>query len=263
MMEITKAIDELYKNEFFQSPAVRICPLHSSLSTSEQTAVFEVPDEGIRKIVISTNIAETSITIEDVVYVVDCGRVKENRKDEINETPALVECWVSKASAKQRRGRAGRVRPGIAYHMFSSHTCEHELQDYQLPEMLRVGLEDLVLQILILDLGQPTYFLGRALNPPTEMSMRNSLKLLEELGAVECQWTQEEDDSLKLEEPKELNVTDPLATSCKDMDVSSELTALGFHLATLPVDPRYVILYSFGMLSISIVLTSIDHRIQF
>ena len=119
MMEITKAIDELHRIEFFQSPAVRICPLHSSLSTSEQTAVFEVPEEGIRKIVISTNIAETSITIEDVVYVVDCGRVKENRKDEVNETPALVECWVSKASAKQRRGRAGRVRPGIAYHMFS------------------------------------------------------------------------------------------------------------------------------------------------
>ena len=121
----------------------------------------------------------------------------------------------------------------------NSHTHEHELQDYQLPEMLRVGLEDLVLQILILDLGQPSYFLGRALNPPTEMSMRNSLKLLEELGAVECQWSREDDGKLKLEEPKELEATDPLNTSCKDMDVSSELTALGFHLATLPVDPRY------------------------
>lgn len=65
------------------------------------------------------DIAETSITIEDVVYVVDTGRVKENQRDEINETPALVECWVSRASAKQRRGRAGRVRPGIAYHMYS------------------------------------------------------------------------------------------------------------------------------------------------
>lgn len=121
----------------------------------------------------------------------------------------------------------------------NSHTFEHELQDYQLPEMLRVGLEDLVLQILILDLGQPAYFLGRALNPPTEMSMRNSLKLLEELGAVECEWAQDGDGTLKLEEPKESIVADPLTTSCKDMDVSSELTALGFHLATLPVDPRY------------------------
>jgi ATP-dependent RNA helicase DHX29 len=147
MMEIQKAVEEMYKKEIFQSSAVMIYPLHSSLSTAEQTAIFEVPPEGVRKIVISTStcsygtgtglfwlccivltfifclvvvdIAETSITIEDVVFVVDCGRVKENRRDEINETPQLVECWVSRASAKQRRGRAGRVRPGIAYHMYS------------------------------------------------------------------------------------------------------------------------------------------------
>ena len=69
----------------------------------------------------SKDIAETSITIEDVVYVVDSGRVKENRRDEINETPVLLECWVSRASAKQRRGRAGRVKPGIAYHLYSRY----------------------------------------------------------------------------------------------------------------------------------------------
>jgi HrpA-like RNA helicase len=144
MMEITKAIEEMYKKEYFQSSEVVIYPLHSSLSTAEQVAIFEIPPEGIRKIVVSTSkfagalvlnsthcmlltlsvlfhqdIAETSITIEDVVYVVDAGRVKENRRDEINETPTLVECWVSRASAKQRRGRAGRVRPGISYHMYS------------------------------------------------------------------------------------------------------------------------------------------------
>jgi HrpA-like RNA helicase len=156
-MEITKAIDEMHRKPFFQSPQVIIHPLHSSLSTSEQTAVFVVPPSGVRKVVVATNIAETSITIEgksaesepyrvlvrvlslipgigqrmsphlyllfskstDVVYVVDAGRVKENRRDEVKETPALVECWVSRASAKQRRGRAGRVRPGIAYHMYS------------------------------------------------------------------------------------------------------------------------------------------------
>lgn len=64
MMEITKAIEELYKKEFFQSSQVAVFPLHSSLSTAEQTSVFEVPPEGVRKIVVSTNIAETSITIE-------------------------------------------------------------------------------------------------------------------------------------------------------------------------------------------------------
>jgi HrpA-like RNA helicase len=190
-----------------------------------------------------------SFPISDVVYVVDCGRVKENRKDEINETPTLVECWVSRASAKQRRGRAGRVRPGVAYHMYSSHTYEHEMQDYQLPEMLRVGLEDLVLQILILDLGEPSRFLGRALDPPTELSMRNSLKLLEELGAVECTW-KDEDGMLKLEEPSLGTTTalDPQSVSCYEMQVSSELTALGFHLATLPVDPRVGKMMIYGSL---------------
>jgi HrpA-like RNA helicase len=78
MMEITKAIEELYKKEIFQSSKVIIYPLHSSLSTAEQTAIFEVPPEGVRKIVVATNIAETSITIEDVVYVVDTGRGKSS-----------------------------------------------------------------------------------------------------------------------------------------------------------------------------------------
>jgi HrpA-like RNA helicase len=81
--------------------------------------------------------------------------VKENRRDVINDMSTLVETWVSRASAKQRRGRAGRVREGIAYHLFSSHTFD-EMEDYQLPEMLRVGLEDLVLSILLLDLGEPS-----------------------------------------------------------------------------------------------------------
>jgi superfamily II DNA/RNA helicase len=124
MMEITKATEEIKRKAFLNDPSVAlVLPLHSSLSTAEQKAVFDVPPRGVRKIIVATNIAETSITIEDVVYVVDAGRVKENRRDEVKETPALIECWVSRASAKQRRGRAGRVRPGIAYHMYSRYVC--------------------------------------------------------------------------------------------------------------------------------------------
>lgn len=88
------------------------------------------------------------------MFVIDTGRVKENRYDDLNKMPTLTECWVSKASAKQRRGRAGRVKPGYCWHLYSTHTHDKELVDYQLPEMLRVGLEDLVLQILVLDLGE-------------------------------------------------------------------------------------------------------------
>lgn len=129
---------------------------------------------------------------------------------------------------------------------FISHTFD-EMQDYQLPEMLRVGLEDLVLQILILDLGEPSSFLGRALNPPSELSMKNSLKLLEELGAVECNWNAEDDNAFRLEEPKASKAEDE-AKSCLDMEVTSELTALGFHLATLPVDPRVGKMMIYGAL---------------
>jgi HrpA-like RNA helicase len=233
MAEISNAIDELRKKELFQSEKVVIYPLHSSLATSEQTQVFEVPPEGIRKIVVATNIAETSITVSDVLYVVDAGRVKENRRDEIKEAPTLVDCWVSKASAQQRRGRAGRVRPGIAYHLFSTHTYDMELQEYQLPEISRVGIEDLVLQVLILDLGEPSIFLARALTPPSAVAMKSSLKLLEELGAVECQWQASFIES---------------ETCASLAETTTELTALGFHLATLPVEPRIGKLIIYGAL---------------
>lgn len=103
--------------------------------------------------------------------------------------------------------------------------------EYQLPEMLRVGIEDLVLQILILDLGQPVTFLKKALDPPTNLAMSNSLKLLEELGAVDCHWK----TNRKIDEDENL-------------DVTSELTALGFHLATLPVDPRVGKMMIYGAL---------------
>lgn len=153
----------------------------------------------------------------------------------MKETPALVECWVSRASAKQRRGRAGRVRPGVAYHMFSSHTHDNVMCDYQLPEMLRVGLEELVLQILILDLGQPSSFLSMALNPPSSLALRSSLKLLEGLGAVECQWGTELDETANTRLTKDGHI---LSESCSNVDVETELTALGYNLATLPVEPR-------------------------
>lgn len=175
------------------------------------------------------------------MYVVDTGRLKENRKDEINEMPTLVEAWVSRASAKQRRGRAGRVREGIAYHLYSSHTYEQELQEYQLPEMLRVGLEDLVLQILLLDLGEPTSFLAKAVNPPSALAMRNSLKLLEGLGAVEVEWQSDSN-------PSQVDANAMDAPSCAEVSAESGLTALGFHLATLPVDPRVGKMMIYGAL---------------
>lgn len=222
--EIKAAMEEITKREYFQSDNAIIYPLHSSLSNAEQTAIFQRPPRGKRKIVLSSNIAETSITIDDVVFVIDTGRVKENRYDDLNKMQTLSECWVSKASARQRKGRAGRVKPGFCWHLYSSHTHDKILDDYQLPEMLRVGLEDLILQILVLDLGSPTSFLAKAVDPPTELSVKNALQLLESLGAAEVLWDNDDET--------------------KEFVVPTSLTALGYHLGKKEVQSLTLNTYS-------------------
>ena len=98
----------------------------------------------------------------------------------------LEEHWVSRASARQRRGRAGRVRPGVAFHLLPKYMFEGpEIAEYTSPEMLRTSLDELVLQILLLDLGEPAAFLARAVDPPLQAALKNSLEFLEALGAVE------------------------------------------------------------------------------
>ncbi|KAG5188233.1 hypothetical protein JKP88DRAFT_267647 [Tribonema minus] len=238
LAEITKMLEQLAQNPMFNDSArCRVFPLHSSMGTDEQRRIFEVPPLGVRKIVVATNIAETSITIEDCVFVIDCCRVKENRFDAMNSIPTLEECWVSRASAKQRRGRAGRVRPGVCFHMCSSVTYKRVLAEFQLPEMLRlhgkerastrlapqsqicidithaacrqVSLDDMILQILLLDRGDPRIFLSHAVNPPSTAAVDSSIKYLCELAAIRC-----------------------------DETGVPALTALGYHLAALPVEPR-------------------------
>ena len=161
LMEITKLLERFTASSgpLSDPERCRIYPLHSTLSSAEQTAIFELPPRGVRKVVVGTNIAETSITIEDVVYVIDAGRVKENRYDADARMATLEEAWVSRASARQRRGRAGRVRAGVAYHLMPSYLHDRELAEYTSPEMLRTSLDELVLQILLLDLGEPAAFL--------------------------------------------------------------------------------------------------------
>ena len=120
LMEITNLFEQLSSNQRdLPRDRFRILPLHSTLSTQEQQRVFEKMPPNVRKVVLSTNIAETSVTIDDVVFVIDCGRHKENRFDPINRMPQLMETWVSRANSRQRRGRAGRVRPGHAFFLFT------------------------------------------------------------------------------------------------------------------------------------------------
>lgn len=102
---------------------------------------------------IATNIAETSITINDIVYVINAGKAKEKSYDALNNIACLFPTWISKASCKQRRGRAGRVQPGVCYHLFPKAMYEKCFKEHQLPEIMRTPLEELCLKIKSINLG--------------------------------------------------------------------------------------------------------------
>ncbi|KAG0493451.1 hypothetical protein HPP92_004445 [Vanilla planifolia] len=100
--DINALKDQLQSHPFLGDPTeVLILPCHGSMASSEQRLIFDKPDSGVRKIVLATNMAETSITINDVVFVVDCGKAKETSYDALNNTPCLLPTWISKASARQ------------------------------------------------------------------------------------------------------------------------------------------------------------------
>lgn len=204
--DISKMHDACMENKkFADSSRYLVLPLHSSLPTANQRRIFDRPARGVRKIILATNIAETSLTIDDIVFVIDSGRFKEKTYDPATNVACLLPAWVSKASAKQRRGRAGRVQKGICFHLFSSLTYEN-LKEYQEPEMLRTPLESLCLQVKSLGLADVEEFLGRALESPDSRSIANALELLRVIGAIR--------------------------------ESNGDLTPLGKHLAGLPVDPR-------------------------
>eukprot|EP00938_MAST-03A_sp_MAST-3A-sp1_P000445 g445.t1 len=162
-----------------------VLPLHGSLGSSDQRRVFQRPPKNVRKIVVSTNIAETSLTIDDVVYVVDSGRVKQMEYDSFNRMPKLVETWISRASADQRKGRAGRVKKGVCFRMYPAEYFRGgQFPAYQLPEIKRVPLENLCLHVKSLDIGRVPDIMAKMLDPPDRSSVRSAMDLLIEIGAL-------------------------------------------------------------------------------
>ncbi|KAK1168498.1 ATP-dependent DNA/RNA helicase DHX36 [Acipenser oxyrinchus oxyrinchus] len=206
--------DLLMAQQMFKSDNFVIIPLHSLMPTVNQTQVFKKPPPGVRKIVIATNIAETSITIDDVVHVIDGGKIKETHFDTQNNISTMTAEWVSLANAKQRKGRAGRVQPGQCYHLYNGLRASL-LDNYQLPEMMRTPLEELCLQIKILKLGRIASFLRNALDPPSDETVKLAVTHLMDLNAL---------------------------------DKNEDLTPLGFHLARLPVEPHIGKMILFGAL---------------
>ncbi|XP_053949579.1 probable ATP-dependent RNA helicase DHX34 [Anastrepha ludens] len=128
-----------------------ILPLHSGLSLADQDKVFDYAPEGMRKCIVSTNIAETSLTVDGVRFVIDSGKVKEMSYDASCKGQRLKEFWVSKSSAEQRKGRAGRTGPGTCFRLFSEKQFA-AFEAYPTPEILRVPLETILLQMIAMGL---------------------------------------------------------------------------------------------------------------
>ncbi|KPJ00035.1 Putative ATP-dependent RNA helicase DHX30 [Papilio xuthus] len=166
--QVKTLLDQIYAG----STTHMVLPVHSRLSTTEQTRMFEKPAPGIRKIVLATNIAETSITIPDVVYVVDTGAHKENRIKEGTGTASLETVWVSQAGAKQRTGRAGRVQPGHCFRLYTK-VREESFAQHTTPEILRIPLEQTVLNCKIYAPQEKVAtFLSLLPEPPTDKAIR-------------------------------------------------------------------------------------------
>ncbi|GKV24861.1 hypothetical protein SLEP1_g34411 [Rubroshorea leprosula] len=182
--DINRTRERLLANPFFKdSSKFVIISLHSMVPSAEQKKVFKRPPVGCRKVVLSTNIAESSITIDDVVYVIDSGRMKEKSYDPYNNVSTLQSSWVSKANARQREGRAGRCQPGICYHLYSKLRAA-SLPDFQVPEIKRMPIEELCLQVKLLDTTcKVEEFLKKMLDPPVSETICNAVTILQDIGA--------------------------------------------------------------------------------
>ncbi|GAC99316.1 hypothetical protein PHSY_006917 [Pseudozyma hubeiensis SY62] len=187
LAEIRKCHDMLVDHPTFGGAGFQLFPLHSTISSENQGAVFNVPPPGVRKIVIATNIAETGITIPDITCVIDSGKHREMRYDEKRQISRLVECFIARSNAKQRRGRAGRVQEGICFHLFTKYRHDSYLDEHPLPEMLRLSLQDLALKLKIMKIKighSIENALSQALDPPSPANVQRAIAALVEVKAL-------------------------------------------------------------------------------
>lgn len=201
---ISKLFSLMEKCGRYPSSSFVIHPLHSMLTGNDQRNIFVRPPVNIRKIILSTPLAETSITIDDVVYVVNAGKFKKPYYDFERNANVLEDQWITTANETQRKGRAGRVQEGVCYHLYTKARSQ-SLEPFEEPEILRIRLEEVVLSIKVLCLRSVKIFMKSLIDEPKESVIDKSIELLERLGAL----TENE-----------------------------TLTPLGLHLARLAVHPQ-------------------------
>ena len=211
-----ECIMEAYVDETFPATSdyapLHILPLYSLLPTKDQSKVFSEVPEGHRLCIISTNVAETSITIPGIKYIVDSGKVKSKFYDKVTGVSTFMITWISKASANQRAGRAGRVGPGHCYRLYSSAVFDNSFDEFAEPEIRRRPVEDLVLQMKNMCINKVINFPFPS--PPEQTALKSSEELLLELGALRN-------------------------TKTKQSTYLATITPLGKSLSKIPVSPRF------------------------
>ncbi|NXN25532.1 TDRD9 helicase, partial [Nycticryphes semicollaris] len=190
----------------------QVYPLHSSVTLEEQSNVFLTAVPGYRKVILSTNIAESSITVPDVKYVIDFCLIRNLVCDEETNYQSLRLCWASKTNCNQRKGRAGRVSKGYCYRLVYKEFWTDFIPEKSVPEILRCPLGTTVLKIKKLNMGPPKALLATALSPPNIVDIERAILQLKELGALTTNVQTEENPH------------------------DGELTFLGNVMAQLPVD---------------------------
>ncbi|EGR31544.1 hypothetical protein IMG5_107640 [Ichthyophthirius multifiliis] len=159
-----------------------ICPIYSSLPSDMQAKIFEKTPQGSRKVVLSTNIAETSVTIDNIIYVIDTGFAKQTSYNPRTGMESLIVTPISKASADQRAGRAGRVAAGKCFRMYTKWSFLNELDENGIPEIQRTNLGSVILMLKSMGINNLVNF-DFMDPPPAEMIMK-SLEQLYALGAL-------------------------------------------------------------------------------
>ena len=174
------------------------------LSTKQQLRVFDDPPAGSRLVVVATNVAETSLTIPNIKYVIDCGKSRERQYDSATGVSSFEVDWTSKASAEQRAGRAGRSGPGHCYRLYSSAVFDHYFEKFSKPEIQRMPIEGVFLQMKTMNIDNVINFPFPT--SPERDQLKAAERLLCQLGALDA--------------------------------TTKKLTDLGRILASFPVSPR-------------------------
>jgi hypothetical protein len=206
--EIMKTLESLPAEE---RAYMKVIPLHSQVPQEEQQTVFDPAPPGTVKVILATNIAESSVTIDDVLAVVDSGLVREMSYNPESAMSAMGTVATSRASATQRTGRAGRVAPGVCYRLYSKAMFE-AMPERPTPEIQRTALEATCLQTCSMTTKGVQSFLSEAMDPPATETVQIAMERLKTLGAIA-----EVDD-----------------VASNDVEV---LTPLGSLLSQLPLDP--------------------------